>query len=199
VKGRSTVVRHRSGRPAVAGAARQAIVDAADTLFYQRGVAAVSIDAIARRAGVTRRTLYYHFSGKDQLVVEHVRLRDRAIREQARESSIEEAFGALDRLFCKDDFHGCAITNVMIGGAATPRIVGRMTERHKAEMERWFVAQGRALGARRPEDLGRMLMLLYEGALIAARVRRNADTARLACEAAATLLRAHGIETRAKE
>jgi TetR/AcrR family transcriptional repressor of mexJK operon len=46
---------------------RQAVLDAAATLFMAQGYGAVSMDAIAREAGVSKATLYAHFASKDQL------------------------------------------------------------------------------------------------------------------------------------
>ena len=46
---------------------RQLILDAATTLFIAQGYGAVSMDAIARSAGVSKATLYAHFGSKDQL------------------------------------------------------------------------------------------------------------------------------------
>ncbi|WP_332694448.1 TetR/AcrR family transcriptional regulator, partial [Bosea sp. (in: a-proteobacteria)] len=40
---------------------RKRIVDAASKLFYAEGIRAVSVDAVAEKAGLTKRTLYYHF------------------------------------------------------------------------------------------------------------------------------------------
>lgn len=45
----------------------QAIVGAATELFLEAGYGAVSMDAIAARAGVSKRTVYSHFPGKDVL------------------------------------------------------------------------------------------------------------------------------------
>jgi TetR/AcrR family transcriptional repressor of mexJK operon len=45
----------------------RAILDAAATLFLAHGYAAVSMDAVARGAGVSKATLYAHFAGKDAL------------------------------------------------------------------------------------------------------------------------------------
>ncbi|WP_371476680.1 TetR/AcrR family transcriptional regulator [Kitasatospora sp. NBC_00315] len=44
------------------------IVDAAITLFGREGYAAVSIDGIARAAGVTKGAVYHHFDGKTALL-----------------------------------------------------------------------------------------------------------------------------------
>eukprot|EP01042_Synura_sphagnicola_P025991 gene25991-33453_t len=47
---------------------RARIIEAASKLFYGEGIRAVSVDAVAEKAGVTKRTLYYHFESKDELV-----------------------------------------------------------------------------------------------------------------------------------
>jgi TetR/AcrR family transcriptional repressor of mexJK operon len=46
---------------------RHAVLDAAATLFMAQGYGAVSMDAVAREAGVSKATLYAHFASKDQL------------------------------------------------------------------------------------------------------------------------------------
>ena len=47
---------------------KRRIIDAAYELFYKDGFARAGVDAIAERAGVTKRTLYQHFDSKDALV-----------------------------------------------------------------------------------------------------------------------------------
>jgi TetR/AcrR family transcriptional repressor of mexJK operon len=46
---------------------RQGVLEAAADLFMAQGYGAVSMDAIARAAGVSKATLYAYFSSKDQL------------------------------------------------------------------------------------------------------------------------------------
>ncbi len=46
---------------------RRRVLDAAAQLFIARGYGAVSMDEIARTAGVSKATLYAHFGSKDQL------------------------------------------------------------------------------------------------------------------------------------
>ncbi|MFQ5774431.1 MAG: TetR/AcrR family transcriptional regulator [Kiloniellaceae bacterium] len=46
---------------------RSAIVQAATRLFLEAGYGAVSMNAIAAAAGVSKRTVYSHFAGKDAL------------------------------------------------------------------------------------------------------------------------------------
>ena len=49
---------------------------AAAKLFYAEGIRAVSLDAVADKAGVTKRTFYYHFTSKDELVAATLEARD---------------------------------------------------------------------------------------------------------------------------
>ena len=61
----------RSGIPT-----RERIISAANALFYNDGIRGVSVDAVAAKAGVTKRTLYYHFKSKDDLVAAYLAGRD---------------------------------------------------------------------------------------------------------------------------
>src|ERR1700740_2831658 len=55
---------------------RERIISAASKLFYSDGIRAVSVDAVAEKAGLTKRTLYYHFRSKDDLVAVYLEVRD---------------------------------------------------------------------------------------------------------------------------
>lgn len=50
--------------------ARQEILDAAAVLFGESGYAATSTRAIADRVGIRQASLYYHFAGKDEILLE---------------------------------------------------------------------------------------------------------------------------------
>ncbi len=54
---------------------RRQVVDAAQQLFLAHGYGAVSMDAVARTAGVSKATLYAYFASKDQLFATIVRER----------------------------------------------------------------------------------------------------------------------------
>jgi AcrR family transcriptional regulator len=47
---------------------RQSLMDAAEVLFLEQGVTRTSLDQVARRAGVTRGALYWHFANKVDLL-----------------------------------------------------------------------------------------------------------------------------------
>ncbi|HEU5223273.1 MAG TPA: helix-turn-helix domain-containing protein [Candidatus Lumbricidophila sp.] len=66
-----------AGRPRAANdanrppsGAREQILDAAAELFIELGFAGASTRAIAERVGIRQQSLYYHFAGKDDILVE---------------------------------------------------------------------------------------------------------------------------------
>ncbi len=56
----------RSGRPK-SEEKRAAILKASSELFLEKGVQGTSMDAVAKRAGVSKQTVYSHFKNKDTL------------------------------------------------------------------------------------------------------------------------------------
>jgi TetR/AcrR family transcriptional regulator, mexJK operon transcriptional repressor len=61
--------RGRGGRPSRLESAQLAvrILDVAETLFLGHGFGATSIEAVAKRAGISKRTFYHRFTGKERL------------------------------------------------------------------------------------------------------------------------------------
>lgn len=62
---------------AEAEATREALLDAAEEVFFDNGVARTSLEQIARHAGMTRGALYWHFKNKADLfmaLIERVRM-----------------------------------------------------------------------------------------------------------------------------
>src|SRR5256885_16321234 len=57
--------------------AHDALLAATSELTYERGITGTGVEAIAARAGVTKRTLYQHFGSKDRLVAEALNDRNR--------------------------------------------------------------------------------------------------------------------------
>src|ERR1700678_3279294 len=52
---------------------RRQVIDAATELFLAKGYGAVSMDAVARAADVSKATLYAHFASKDALFATIIR------------------------------------------------------------------------------------------------------------------------------
>jgi AcrR family transcriptional regulator len=84
------VTRPRPGRPRHAPdeggglSPREQILEAAAALFVEQGFAATSTRAIADRVGIRQASLYYHFAGKDDILLELLRTSVRPSLEAAR-------------------------------------------------------------------------------------------------------------------
>ena len=65
----SKIKQHANGRRD----SREAVVDAAQRLFLQRGFGAVSMDDLSEAAAVARRTLYNQFASKEEIFREMLR------------------------------------------------------------------------------------------------------------------------------
>lgn len=64
-KGPRGLRRGRGARKRILGASRQ--------LFAEQGINCTGMDQLCAQAQVSKRTLYQHFSGKDELIAEHLR------------------------------------------------------------------------------------------------------------------------------
>jgi len=76
---------------------RERILQQAESLFMKFGVRSVSMDDIARHLGISKKTLYHHFTDKDdmvlQVLMDHLRR-----NEQEFEAMREGAANAIDEL-----------------------------------------------------------------------------------------------------
>lgn len=82
---------------------RDQILDAAETLFFERGVAHTSLEQIARAAGVTRGAVYWHFRDKADLFAamqKRVRLPQEDVLEELAENGTSDPLETL-RESCK--------------------------------------------------------------------------------------------------
>ena len=54
--------------PRDGAATKRHIIDTAYAMFYRQGYARAGVERIAQAAGITKRTLHYHFESKDTLI-----------------------------------------------------------------------------------------------------------------------------------
>ncbi len=175
--------------------ARERLLAAANELFYAEGVHTVGIDRVIERAGVAKASLYNSFGSKDELVrayleSRHQRTADRITRHLARYADPRDrllsVFEAQGELFAEPGFRGCAFARA---SAESP---GELVEQATGDYRRWvhglltdLAAQA---GAAAPDELGRQLHLLYDGAFLAARMDPDPAVAVSARAAAEILL-----------
>jgi AcrR family transcriptional regulator len=176
--------------------ARERLLAAADELFYAEGVHVVGVDRIVELAGVTKATLYNVFGSKEDLVraylEQHMRRRQRRIgrilaAEDSPKARILAVFAEVEELLSGSAFRGCRFIN-----AAAEARPGDASEVMAAEYRTWlltvFADLANAAGATDARQLGRQLLLLYDGAAVAARMDPNRKAAAGAIRSAAVAL-----------
>lgn len=166
--------------------AARRILEAAERLFYERGIHAVGVDLIAAEAGVTKKTLYDRFGSKERIVVEYLAGRDerwRAFLARYLDDHLDAAhatprarvlavFDASRAWSTEQGSKGCSMVNAHAEISDPAHPAHRVITGQKEWMLALFtgLAEGVAEGtedASVDAGLGRTLMLLHEGALVA--------------------------------
>ncbi|NIC39343.1 TetR family transcriptional regulator [Halomonas desiderata] len=92
---------------AEAAATREALLDAAEEVFLEKGVARTSLEQIARHAGMTRGAVYWHFKNKADLfqaMLNRVRMPFQELVEEIGGPSLADAPLEAIRLACVSGF-----------------------------------------------------------------------------------------------
>ena len=176
-------------------AARSRLLDAAEGLFYARGVQAVGMDEIRTTSGVPLKRIYQLFPGKDQLVEAFLQRRDGVWRGRLaqyvamRATPPERLLAVFDWLgdwFGENGFRGCAWINAYGElGAQSPAVVSR-TREHKSALKDFLATL--VAEADLPPILAEQLYLLVEGATVTAGIFSVSTPAAVARDAAAALI-----------
>jgi AcrR family transcriptional regulator len=180
---------------------RDRIITAAATLFYGEGIRAVSVDAVAEKAGVTKRTLYYHFDSKDELITAYLEGRDQpnlalfqrwyAEAQGGVEARIRAIFDRLAKSARHSKWKGCGFLRTsaeLINMPGHPAIKAGVA--HKRRVEDWLTTVFEAEGIAEPRKLGRQIILLLDGGFAVVLMNRDPSYLQTAGEAAAALVTA---------
>lgn len=178
---------------------RERIVAAANRLFYREGIGRVSVDAIAEEAGLTKRSLYYHFRSKDDLVAAYLDYRDLP-NLSAFQKWFCEAEGAIDEKIAAIFDHlaeaakhpkwkGCGFLRTsaeLINLPGHPAI--KAGADHKKKVETWLANCLAEAGIGHAEPLAQQIRLLLDGAFSVAMLHREPSYFTTAGEAARSLI-----------
>jgi AcrR family transcriptional regulator len=178
---------------------REKIIDAANRLFYREGIRAVSVDAVAEAAGLTKRSLYYHFTSKDELIADYLRLRDHpnltryAAWYAAAGGDLVDKIGAVfDHLATEANrpgWKGCGFLRTaaeLVNQPGHPAL--KIGVEHKKRVEAWFAEIFAENGVSEPARIARQVSLLIDGAFSQGMLYRDPTYFREARLAAQTLL-----------
>ena len=155
---------------------RRAILNAAYGLFHKKGFGRVGVDEIAAAADVTKRTLYYHFKSKDQILksvlvqqsdLAMLQLRKRESRYTGDAGEIlANLFSDLAKWSATPGWTGAGFTRLVMELADLPGHPARtIARRHKAIMEEWWAGILRRAKVPSPRERAREIMVLIEGAI----------------------------------
>jgi len=174
--------------------ARKRILLTAYDLFTQRGVRNVSVDEIIKTSGVAIATFYRHFSSKNELATEFLRLRaelwstDVVVAESRRRGDVPRdrllaIFDVFDEWFHRDDFEGDSFVNVLIEmGAEHP--LGKASVAHLGDVRNSVQQMAEEASLRDPAEFAFTYQLLMKGAIIGAMMGdlKAADRAKVLAE-----------------
>lgn len=174
---------------------RERILDAADRLFYGRGIRAVGVDTVAEEIGISKRTLYNYFPSKDALIVAYLsrRLVPASFSARPPAEQILGDFERLERGLAEPDFRGCPFVNAVAELGDPAHLANRVAIEFKDRRREWFRELLARLQVPDPVGLANQLHLLVDGAVALALVRGDPKMAAHAREAARVLLAAAGV------
>jgi AcrR family transcriptional regulator len=171
-------------------------------LFFQRGYRAVGVDTIAAESGIGKMTLYRHFPTKDDLIAAYLHDSDGDFWQYFEQSTgaVETArekllafFEALQEYATSADCYGCPFINVVSEYPETSYPGHQIAVAHKQAVRERFLQLASQAGADQPEALACALLLLMDGAYVAARMYGNSpgNPAARVAGAARAVIEAH--------
>lgn len=180
--------------------ARERLLEAADELFYARGIAATGVDAVLQRAGASPATLYAHFSGKEGLVAAYLERRHHRWR-VTWDAVLGEVDDPIDRLLCVLDAlalfrqregatRGCAVLAAAAELPAADHPARAWIEADTTLLHQRLHELALAAGIDDPHALVSELVLIYDGTL-ASYARAVTDPTSTARELARGAVRRH--------
>ncbi|WP_069166458.1 TetR/AcrR family transcriptional regulator [Nocardia altamirensis] len=173
---------------------RERIIAAATALFESQGITATGMEQVAAAAPVSKRTLYAHFSSKDELVVDY--LRHLLESGQTVEGLLDRAdLPVRDRLLAlftipdgDGPIRGCPFVDAAAEYPDPHSPVHQYAAAQKQRFVDRLVELVRTLGATQPEVLGEQLAVLADGTASRSMVLNDPTCAQHAKAAAAALL-----------
>lgn len=180
--------------------ARERILEAATRLFYRDGFRAVGIDAVIAEAGVAKMSLYRHFPSKDDLIVAYLEESNRRFWDWIDNATAEvedpgdklaAMFEAMQTLSTSPQCLGCTFQGTAAEFPDRSHPCHEVALAHKQAVRDRFKGLAAEAGLRDSGALADQLLLLMDGAWVAARMFGPDNPAAGLTAAATTLINAH--------
>ncbi|NEN89013.1 MAG: TetR/AcrR family transcriptional regulator [Okeania sp. SIO3H1] len=177
---------------------RQQILETASQLFYQKGIQNVGINEIIATSGVAKRTLYRHFTSKDELIEAVMKHRatewlnwfEMAVRDRGNTAKerLLATFDILREWYASPNFRGCPFINAVleIADASHPAHDVSVGVRESIRMQIKHLAE--EVGVTDAESFSQQYLLLIGGASLMATIEGFSGGANYAQQALSTLI-----------
>jgi AcrR family transcriptional regulator len=177
---------------------KERLLETASKLFYTQGYNETGINQILEEANVAKASLYLHFGSKEDLGVEYIKgvreewfssLNNFIYAKRKPKEQILAIFDFLDINMKKNSFQGCRFLNLLTEIDNKSNKIQNQVVEHKAKLRMLFSS----LTSQIEESLiipnpGDILYLLFEGAIVEAKVYKENWPITTARQAAKTLL-----------
>jgi AcrR family transcriptional regulator len=159
--------------------ARDRILETAYELFSRKGVRAVGIEEVIKRAAVAKATLYRHFPSKEDLVLAFLKQREAVwthnwVETEARkrgatpEACLLAIFDLFDEWFHRADFEGCSFINILLETADREAPIGRASAEHLENIRSVLRTLADEAGLRSTDEFARSFHILMKGSIVQA-------------------------------
>ncbi|MCF7981686.1 MAG: TetR/AcrR family transcriptional regulator [Pseudomonadales bacterium] len=183
---------------------KEFLLETAYRLFNEQGYHATGIDMILAASGVSKATLYKYFRTKDELILEVLRRRhdefdavvDSYIQNYLNNNGegasahrvVLVIFDALNDWINSEQFFGCNFINASAEYGAKDDPIHRFAAVHKESLRDKVKTLLTGLKNSQREMLADQLLMLIDGAIVAAQVRGDSKSALTAKKAATALI-----------
>ncbi|MEM9632754.1 MAG: TetR/AcrR family transcriptional regulator [Pseudomonadota bacterium] len=179
---------------------RDELVRKAQVIFYRDGFHATGMDALVAETGISKTTMFKHFRTKDDLILAVLRYRDETFRNWFFRKLDDAALPPRQRLLAVFDvlrewfeepaFKGCMFIKASAEFQDPQNPAYIQSAEHKRLLKTAFREMAEEAGVSNPDLLARQLLLLKEGAIVAAHMGFDPDPAGAAKTAAEVLITA---------
>ncbi|MFJ2960418.1 TetR/AcrR family transcriptional regulator [Streptomyces sp. NPDC087270] len=179
---------------------RDRLLDAAAELIYRQGVG-TGIDALCKAAGVSKRSMYQLFDGKDDVLAAALARQEPRLtallvpppgKPSAPRDRILYVFQRLEEAAASPDYRGCPFLAAQVELKDPGHPASAVAARSKQALTDFFRAEAERAGVAEPGLLARRLAIVYDGASARAGIRSEVLDG-LAVSTAALLLDAAGL------
>lgn len=150
---------------------KEAILDTAESLFYNHGFHAIGLKKILDEANVATMTLYNHFSSKEQLIEEVLKKREskywsylNSSIEEESDAPILEVVKAHGKWLNDNGKNGCMFLRAMEEFAGKNNQIEFIARNHKNKLLGYLRDLGQKNGYSNDEEIALQIAVLLEGA-----------------------------------